>query len=304
MKCNTASYISPFFSLGACVHYPMDSEEVPKDEQNYNPSVEDVEVEDLEKMKGDAIGNTMYSERWVLQILIKFTKLFDTDFDDELEGEFCSLWDMTVEKDVVDFLLKHDILAIMSCALRPLCRKDNSRLTEIIVGIVGNLCCNEPVRTELSQRTDLIFSLIGLLEDSDPQVLTQLIRLFHCCAWDLVSESVTSTSPHWLEGPINSGQLTNLFAFILKSSTNEELICAVLEFLNTMSSLEVNDKDFSQCFCTAEMITGMMDGWHQLFNSWTPEDEFPSKILTKAAAHWTTTLSAFAGHEGGRELMC
>ncbi|BET00946.1 Serum amyloid A-like 1 [Nesidiocoris tenuis] len=282
----------------------MNSDQSPEEPLNVNPSVDDVGAEYLEKMKGDAIGDTMYSERWVLQTLIKFTMLFDTDWDEDLESEFCSLWDTTVEKDIVDFLLKHNFLSIAGCALRPTSRKNNSRLTEILVGIVSNLCCHESVRSELPKNPELIYQLISLLDDPDPHVLIQLTRLFHSCAWDLISESSPGQQQHWLEGPINSGQLNNIFSFILKSSTNEELICVVLEFLNTMCSLEVNDKDFSQYFCTPEMISAMTDAWHQLFSNWNPEDEFPSKLLTKAAAHWTTVLVAFVGHEHGRDLVC
>lgn len=43
-----------------------------------NPSAPEYLIADLEKMKGDAIGDTLYSERWVLKTLMKIIQVLNS----------------------------------------------------------------------------------------------------------------------------------------------------------------------------------------------------------------------------------
>ncbi|KAL1131357.1 hypothetical protein AAG570_010975 [Ranatra chinensis] len=250
-------------------------------------------------MKGDAIGNTLYSERWVLKALMKLTQLEKQEINDEFESELCLLWDMTIEKDVVNFMMKHDFLSIATKVIQS---SENMRIIEIIVGVIGNMCCVESVRGELSQRKETVETLLALLETPDSCVLVQLVRLLHSTAWDLVHNP--DYGPHWLENEFNNTRLSSHIAFILMSSTNEELLFCVLELLATTCSLNINDKDFSLYFSTPEIVKGLIESWQQLFANWTLEDDFPSKHHTKAATHWTEVLCSFTGHVSGRTVLC
>lgn len=52
-----------------------DSSALPEESRQCNPSLP-VEMEhDVSRMRGDAIGTTLYSECWVLKILMKLTKV-------------------------------------------------------------------------------------------------------------------------------------------------------------------------------------------------------------------------------------
>ncbi|CAH1401950.1 unnamed protein product [Nezara viridula] len=264
-----------------------------------NPSAPEYLIADLEKMKGDAIGDTLYSERWVLKTLMKIIEYSDDSWNEELESELCALWDMTLEKDVVNFLMDQNIFLIVTDALQV---SQNNRFIEILVGIIGNMCCQENVRTELLKCENTITFLLKLFERPEPHILIQLVRLLHSIAWDLVKES--GFSAVWLESELSNSRLSKHIFFILNSSTNEELLSSVLEFLNTLCALEISDKDFSQYFCSPEMITGMIECWKELYSGWALDENFPSKSLCKAASHWTTVLSSFTGYETGRTILC
>jgi hypothetical protein len=55
-----------------------DSTAVPEEARQCNPSLPLEMVDDASRMRGDAIGNTLYSECWVIKILMKLTKVRTT----------------------------------------------------------------------------------------------------------------------------------------------------------------------------------------------------------------------------------
>ncbi|XP_057654900.1 protein saal1 isoform X2 [Diorhabda carinulata] len=68
-------------------------------EQNpTNIDVTDLDEETVKKLRGDAIGDTLYSQSFVLKTLLKFS---DLQWNDQVEEDLCFLWDMTVEKDLL-----------------------------------------------------------------------------------------------------------------------------------------------------------------------------------------------------------
>ncbi|KAK9498741.1 hypothetical protein O3M35_003308 [Rhynocoris fuscipes] len=281
----------------------MDEQSFSSEETTVNPTLTDDLLEEVEKMKGDAIGNTLYSERWVLKTLMQIAKYTDEDWNEEFESDLCSLWDMTLEKDVVNLLMKHDVISIINRIIGMTFIASRSRLTEIMIGLLGNMCCvSEKVRQELSMRDETIANLLRLFEIPDAPILVQLIRLLHATAWDLLKEK--DNVPSWLEKELNNFNLCNHVTFILKSSTNDELLCGVLEFLNTLCSVTINDKDFSQYFSTPDLVKGMLETWDQLFCNWSSEDGFINKQLKKVAEQWTAILSSFTGHVSGRAALC
>uniref|UniRef100_T1HRN2 Protein rhodnius neglectus n=1 Tax=Rhodnius prolixus TaxID=13249 RepID=T1HRN2_RHOPR len=282
-------------------------------ETNVNPALTDDLIEDLEKIKGDAIGNTLYSERWVLKTLMQISQFSGNEWNDEFESNLCSLWDMTLEKDVVNLLMKHDIITIISRVIE-LCSTSNNRLTvsrpfiEKALGLKfgGRELSEYQVfhkdMSELSQREETITNILLLFDSPDAPVLIQLIRLVHATAWDLLKEK--DNVPSWLENELISFRLCNYITFILKSSTNDELLYGTLEFLNTLCSVTINDKDFSQYFATSDLVKGMLESWGQLFSNWSSEDGFLNKHQKKIAEHWSAVLSSFTGHVNGRAALC
>nr|CAD7402935.1 unnamed protein product [Timema poppensis] len=104
----------------------------------------------------------------------------------DLETELCLLWDMTIEEDVVWFLLNNNVLDIAKHILQD---KKDPRLTsvslpyeqEITVGIIGNLCCVPGVRLRVNCTPGLPRVLMDLLNYPDPLTLIQLMRLLKTC---------------------------------------------------------------------------------------------------------------------------
>ncbi|PNF41689.1 hypothetical protein B7P43_G03437 [Cryptotermes secundus] len=159
-----------------------DSSALPEESRQCNPSLP-VEMEhDVSRMRGDAIGTTLYSECWVLKILMKLMKFCSEDWSEDVETELCLLWDMTIEPDVVELLMQYDFLDLASRIIRD---TTIPRLMEILVGIMGNLSCVPSVRMEIAKRVTIIHMLLDLLSLPDVPTLLQLMRLLQACFWDL-----------------------------------------------------------------------------------------------------------------------
>lgn len=90
----------------------------------------------LESIKGDAIGNTMYSERFVLKTLLSLQNI---EWDENYENTLCTLWDMTIDKDVAIYLANHSFFDILIPTIENNLN-ENARLVEILVGITSNIC--------------------------------------------------------------------------------------------------------------------------------------------------------------------
>lgn len=187
--------------------------------------------ETVSAIKGDVIGNTAYSERFVLKILLKFANL-DTlkgEINEEsFEDDLCILWDMTAEKDVVIFLQKHDALKLFQFVLPFV---EANRITEIIIGIIGNMCCEKEIVTTLLSMNKLLTTLMEYLKTSDVAILIQVLRLVNSCLYLVETEEITI----WLDLFEKTEYATSL-NYILQNSSNTELLVNALENLNTICS--------------------------------------------------------------------
>ncbi|XP_039290953.1 protein saal1 isoform X2 [Nilaparvata lugens] len=192
-----------------------------------NPQLPEDITEDVgDKLRGDAIGDTLYSERFVLLVLMKLIKNIEkVEWSEEFETEMCSLWDMTIEKDVVLFLLKHDFIKLATCLLQ--LPDLEPRFLEIIVGILHNMCCVEEVRKELCEMPETTSCLMDTLSSNDSLTLVQAVRLLNTVAWDVVHQvEERDPSPHWLARAVDDLQLSSRLAYILLSSTRPDYSAA------------------------------------------------------------------------------
>ncbi|KAL4710002.1 hypothetical protein ACJJTC_015980 [Scirpophaga incertulas] len=88
----------------------MNSEGEPRENEN----------EDKNHVVGDVIGDTAYSERFVLKTLLKLSDvnlIKDGINEQSLLNDLRTLWNMTAEKDVVLYLLKHDAFELFNFVL-------------------------------------------------------------------------------------------------------------------------------------------------------------------------------------------
>ncbi|XP_077309666.1 protein SAAL1, partial [Lithobates pipiens] len=152
-------------------------------DRNPSPPASDEEDE----QPGDCIGNTMYSKHWFFTTL---TKLIDTvtvdkdklgageeetsvDLEEDLENDICKVWDMSMNEEVAQFLVEFNAGEIL---LGVITKSNSNRLTEICVGILGNMACFPETCLHLSSNKDLGEVLLLLLSDTDPPTLLETSR--------------------------------------------------------------------------------------------------------------------------------
>lgn len=69
-----------------------------------NPSPPPFTDEERDVLYSDRIGDTVFSKRWVLQVLFNSTQQLKLDddgiMDKNLDSDLCKLWDMSMNKVV------------------------------------------------------------------------------------------------------------------------------------------------------------------------------------------------------------
>lgn len=186
--------------------------------------------EDRETLKGDTIGETLYSGKWILNILLSVSKFQEDGWNNDLENELCTLWDITAEKEVARFLVENDFLNIAEFILKSV---EEPRLTEILVGIIGNLSCDPDILESLSTRDELVKMILDLLQSDDTPTLVQVIRVLQSTLWNIRNEP----DSRWKRNLKGSAVLGEALPFILRSSTNKDLLIATMNFLRSTSEI-------------------------------------------------------------------
>jgi len=208
---------------------------------NTNSSDENLDREngdDLEeRLKGDSIGDTLYSEKWVLKTLMKLTEEIPkysaannedpdvvVELNETLESDLCLLWDMSAEPDVATCLFHHDILDlikyVISCSCAP-------RLSELAVGILANCCCQENIAQSILLDNELILIVIDLLVNNDSQTIVQAVRLL-----DTLLRCQSSEKNNILDNQ----KIWTCISFILQNSLHEELLCITSRLADILTS--------------------------------------------------------------------
>lgn len=217
--------------------------------------VADKDTENSAPVAGDAIGDTAYSERFVLKILLKLANL-DTLKDEVLEKSFeddlCTLWDMTAERDVVLFLLKHEVFNLLNFVLPVI---DSPRVIEIIVGIVANMSCQKEAVTILLNMDSFLKCLLENVKTDDSLVLIQVLRLITSSLFVADDDAIAI----WMELFEQIDYSTVLY-FILKNSSNKNVLVTALENFNTVCSycnIEKFRTNFFNHFVTLEALLSL-----------------------------------------------
>ncbi|XP_069479891.1 protein SAAL1 isoform X2 [Ambystoma mexicanum] len=191
----------------------------------------------------DSIGNTIYSKHWLFNTLTKLIEVvtcannkhdtqdgtMQTDLDEEMENEICKVWDMSMDEDVTLFLQEFNAPEIL---LGVIAKSKCQRLTEICVGILGNMVCFPVSSSSISNNEDLGEVLLLLLCDSDPPTLLETCRLLLTC---LSQVEVANT---WVERIRKRPSVCDNICFIMSSSTNVELLVKVGEVVDKLFDLD------------------------------------------------------------------
>ncbi|XP_050362193.1 uncharacterized protein LOC126781308 [Nymphalis io] len=223
----------------------------------------DAKDEKEDVVTGDVIGDTAYSERFVLKLLLKFANL-DTLKDEIQENTFeedlCTLWDMTAERDVVLFLQKHDVLSLFNFAWPSII--ESPRIIEILIGIIGNMCCQKEAAQALLKMDAFLTLLLEYTKSEDSLIIIQLLRLVNSSLF-LADDSLVAI---WIEIFIKIGYSSALY-FILNNSSNKDLLLTSLENFNTICSYcntgQLRTRFFGH-FVTSEAIEALATAFTEI----------------------------------------
>ncbi|XP_077423878.1 protein saal1 [Vanacampus margaritifer] len=225
---------------------PQNGDPSPEMERNPSPPPETADGDEAEN--ADAIGDTVYSKHWLfstlshlIQVVTKSPGESDGQMQltDEEEEDLCRVWDMAMDKDVADFLQEFKAPDIL---LGVIAKSGNPRLTEICVGILGNIACFPDTCLTLSQNEDLGAVLLLLFGDSDPPTLLETSRLILTCV------SQKDVSSIWLQRIRKQTSVRSNLLFIMSSSTNTDLLEKVGELIDKLFDL---DEELMKSWITA-----------------------------------------------------
>ncbi|KAM6204699.1 protein SAAL1 [Sarcoramphus papa] len=204
-----------------------------------NPSPPSSEVEE----EGDAVGNTVYSKHWLFSVLTRLIEVISpekteptvspegiqTELDEEMENDICKVWDMSMDEDVALFLQEFNAPDIfMGVFAKSKC----PRLTEICVGILGNMACFQDICMSISKDENLGQMLLQRLCDSDSPTLLETSRLLLTCL------SQPEVANVWVERIRENPSVYDCVCFIMSSSTNVELLVKVGEVVDKLFDLD------------------------------------------------------------------
>lgn len=238
-----------------------------KESQNPSPPPELLEAGDA--LAGDAIGETLFSERWVLRTLMKLTEVVSQvvkddpnaddddseapqELDKEIELLLSQLWDMSADKDVVVFLLSLPTLDVIADAMT---FTKMPRLTEIVAGILGNMACVDEALAKITEHSRLVSVTLQLLDMSDPPTLTEAFRFLLTC---IRSKSHMVT---WLKIIQEDKNFLPHLTFIMASSTNVRLLTMAADFVDVV--LDASD-DLCNNWSTFEFVDSLLEALRQL----------------------------------------
>lgn len=271
-----------------------------KSENEVKPNIilesQDIEKNEIKKLKGDIIGDTLYSGKWIINILVSISKISEDGWNEKIENDLCILWDMTTEKDIVHFLMENHFFKIAEFALKS---SEEPRFTEIILGIIGNMTCESSVLDLLGEKEELLDIILHLLSSEDTAILMQILRLLRSALWNIQ----INLKSKWRINLRKSTFLREVVPFILKSSTNEELLIATTNFLRSSAEIDFPSGRtlLDELFESSSFLSGMLESFEEIF----PQDEtFYSVSTLKYLEDWLELFSILRkGHQIHQEIL-
>ncbi|XP_045109511.1 uncharacterized protein LOC123503642 isoform X2 [Portunus trituberculatus] len=251
-------------------------------------------------LRGDAIGSTTYTHRWVLHTLLTITEALpkyltsgdrclkidhkttsgdeaDTEhtenqhsslstssvleLEEDVENAACQLWDMTAEPDVVSHLLNLEVVDILQLAKEIITLSRAPRLTEVVVGVVANLCCQAEGCEKVIASESLLPSCLAILHSTDDvPTLVEAFRLLKLLLWHVTYRvPMEKRCRYPLVTALKSHEsMKEALVFLLKNSLSDNLLNAVFEFLEVLLYLWL---PADQCYMAAHYSeSGLIEG--------------------------------------------
>lgn len=219
------------------------TENPPSPEINHSTNItqDEIDQETATKLRGDAIGDTMYSEVFVLNTLMQFN---DLKWSSEVENDLCFLWDMTEEKDVCEYLYKVSFPTLACTAIR---NYTEPRFIEIVIGVFANILCS---KCEHNLKDEEIKTVLDVLNSNDPYILIQVMRFIHAIAF-MFGKLQFLDKEHF-----------GRFNYILFNSTNKELLANTLKSLVAIT----DGTKLDPSVISGELLVATITGYKTLKN--------------------------------------
>ncbi|XP_064634981.1 protein saal1-like [Lineus longissimus] len=231
-----------------------------------NPSPPKELMTNADLIHADNIGDTVFSKHWLFTTLMKLIEEVDKheektdeeqsefgfDVDEDLQNELCKLWDMSMNSDVSKFLQEFKAVDILTSLI---VKSRAPRVTEIVIGILGNMACNEEICKDMTRNQKFIDVALFLLENPDTETLLETTRLLFTCVSSSESRAVWTAAIK-----ADEKTFTNI-KFILSSSTNTDLLKNTGELLDKL--LDV-DETFCSLWGKEDLVFAIQEAMKQI----------------------------------------
>ncbi|CAH1787799.1 unnamed protein product [Owenia fusiformis] len=230
-------------------------------ERNPEPPPELAKSMDL--LNADNIGGTVFSKHWVFSTLMKLIQEVEKDVEskdpdeirevnEDLQDELCKLWDIAMDKDVAAFLQEFQAVEILTGVIA---KSHAPRLTEISIGILGNMACHKQICPVITENNELVKLTLLLLETPDAPTLIQITRLLYVC---LSSEGSKCS---WIPAIKQHETVLQNILFVFNSSTNNDLLKNMGELVDKL--LEMDEEICTQ-WATVQFVQSLHEAIKQI----------------------------------------
>ncbi|CAI9272899.1 unnamed protein product [Lactuca saligna] len=154
--------------------------------------------------------------------------------DESWEEHGCILWDLATSKTHAELMVQNLVLEVI---LATLTVSQSPRVTEISLGIIGNLACHEVSRKQIASVKGLVEIIVEQLFVDDTPCLCEEFRLLTLClqgnesitwAKALQPENVLSRVLWVVENTLNPQLIEKSVGFLLTISESQDEVKAIL----------------------------------------------------------------------------
>ncbi|XP_021767391.1 uncharacterized protein LOC110731813 [Chenopodium quinoa] len=161
------------------------------------------------------------------------------------EESGCVLWDLAASKEHAEFMVQNFVLEVL---LANLVTSDSVRITEIDLGIIGNLACHEALMDQITSNNKLLETIVDQVFSDDAPCLCEVCRLLTLglqgcqrVVWAraLQSDHILSRILWIVENTLNPVLIEKSVGLFLAIMENQEEVAPIL--LPTLMNLGLPD---------------------------------------------------------------
>ncbi|KAJ6410069.1 hypothetical protein OIU84_009547 [Salix udensis] len=183
--------------------------------------------------------------------------------DEVWEEHGCVLWDLAASRTHAELMVQNLVLEVLMANLMV---SQSARVTEICLGIIGNLACHEAPMKHIVSANGLISTIVDQLFSDDTQCLAEACRLLtlglqgsECCTWAeaVQSEHILCRIIWIAENTLNPQLLEKSLGLVLAIlESQKEASCTFIPSLMKLGipSLLINLLDFEMSRLTEERV--------------------------------------------------